>query len=68
MGERPIVALHFADFVTCRFDVIVSVAAKTLEERSRHHSSSGCPAGEQALALANALANRRESPCKTGVS
>lgn len=29
MGERPIVELQFADFVTCPFDVIVTVAAKT---------------------------------------
>jgi 2-oxoisovalerate dehydrogenase E1 component beta subunit len=29
MGERPVVELQFADFVTCPFDVIVSVAAKT---------------------------------------
>jgi 2-oxoisovalerate dehydrogenase E1 component beta subunit len=29
MGERPIVELQFADFVTCPFDTIVSVAAKT---------------------------------------
>jgi 2-oxoisovalerate dehydrogenase E1 component beta subunit len=29
MGERPIVELQFADFVTCAFDLIVTVAAKT---------------------------------------
>jgi 2-oxoisovalerate dehydrogenase E1 component beta subunit len=29
MGERPIVELQFADFVTCPFDLIVTVAAKT---------------------------------------
>ena len=29
MGERPIVELQFADFVSCPFDVIVTVAAKT---------------------------------------
>ena len=29
MGERPVVELQFADFVTCAFDVIVTVAAKT---------------------------------------
>ena len=29
MGERPVVELQFADFVTCPFDVIVTVAAKT---------------------------------------
>ena len=29
MGERPIVELQFADFVTCPFDMIVTVAAKT---------------------------------------
>jgi 2-oxoisovalerate dehydrogenase E1 component beta subunit len=29
MGERPIVELQFADFVTCPFDVIVTIAAKT---------------------------------------
>ena len=27
MGERPVVELQFADFVTCAFDVIVTVAA-----------------------------------------
>ena len=29
MGERPVVELQFADFATCAFDPIVSVAAKT---------------------------------------
>jgi 2-oxoisovalerate dehydrogenase E1 component beta subunit len=29
MGERPIVELQFADFVSCAFDPIVTVAAKT---------------------------------------
>jgi len=29
MGERPIVELQFADFVSCPFDSIVTVAAKT---------------------------------------
>jgi 2-oxoisovalerate dehydrogenase E1 component beta subunit len=29
MGERPVVELQFADFVTCPFDAIISVAAKT---------------------------------------
>jgi len=29
MGERPVVELQFADFVSCPFDAIVSVAAKT---------------------------------------
>lgn len=29
MGERPVVELQFADFVTCPFDPIVTVAAKT---------------------------------------
>jgi 2-oxoisovalerate dehydrogenase E1 component beta subunit len=29
MGERPVVELQFADFVTCPFDAIVTVAAKT---------------------------------------
>lgn len=29
MGERPVVELQFADFVTCPFDLIVTVAAKT---------------------------------------
>ncbi len=29
MGERPIVELQFADFVSCPFDAIVTVAAKT---------------------------------------
>ncbi len=29
MGERPIVELQFADFVTCPFDAIVTVGAKT---------------------------------------
>ena len=29
MGERPVVELQFADFVTCPFDVIVTLAAKT---------------------------------------
>jgi 2-oxoisovalerate dehydrogenase E1 component beta subunit len=29
MGERPVVELQFADFATCPFDVIVTVAAKT---------------------------------------
>jgi 2-oxoisovalerate dehydrogenase E1 component beta subunit len=29
IGERPVVELQFADFVTCPFDVIVTVAAKT---------------------------------------
>lgn len=29
MGERPVVELQFADFVSCPFDVIVNVAAKT---------------------------------------
>jgi 2-oxoisovalerate dehydrogenase E1 component beta subunit len=28
MGERPVVELQFADFVSCPFDAIVSVAAK----------------------------------------
>lgn len=29
MGERPVVELQFADFLSCPFDSIVSVAAKT---------------------------------------
>ena len=29
MAERPVVELQFADFVSCPFDVIVTVAAKT---------------------------------------
>ncbi len=29
MGERPVVELQFADFVSCPFDPIVTVAAKT---------------------------------------
>jgi 2-oxoisovalerate dehydrogenase E1 component beta subunit len=29
MGERPVVELQFADFITCPFDAIVSVSAKT---------------------------------------
>ena len=29
MGERPIVELQFADFISCPFDTIVTVAAKT---------------------------------------
>lgn len=29
MGERPVVELQFADFITCPFDMIVTVAAKT---------------------------------------
>lgn len=29
MGERPIVELQFADFVSCPFDAIVTLAAKT---------------------------------------
>jgi len=29
MGERPIVEFQFADFVSCAFDTLVSVAAKT---------------------------------------
>ena len=29
MGERPVVELQFADFISCPFDAIVSVAAKT---------------------------------------
>jgi 2-oxoisovalerate dehydrogenase E1 component beta subunit len=29
MGERPVVELQFADFVSCAFDTLVSVAAKT---------------------------------------
>jgi 2-oxoisovalerate dehydrogenase E1 component beta subunit len=29
MGERPIAELQFADFISCPFDMIVSVAAKT---------------------------------------
>jgi 2-oxoisovalerate dehydrogenase E1 component beta subunit len=29
MGERPVVELQFADFVSCAFDPIVTVAAKT---------------------------------------
>lgn len=29
MGERPVVELQFADFVTCPFDAIVTLAAKT---------------------------------------
>ncbi|MGZ8688681.1 MAG: alpha-ketoacid dehydrogenase subunit beta, partial [Gaiellaceae bacterium] len=29
MGERPVVELQFADFITCPFDQIVTVAAKT---------------------------------------
>ena len=36
MGERPIVELQFADFVSCAFDPIVTVAAKT-------HWRSGIP-------------------------
>src|SRR5205823_14567361 len=28
-GERPVVELQFADFVSCPFDAIVTVAAKT---------------------------------------
>jgi len=29
VGERPVVELQFADFISCPFDIIVSVAAKT---------------------------------------
>jgi len=29
MGERPVVELQFADFISCAFDSIVNVAAKT---------------------------------------
>jgi 2-oxoisovalerate dehydrogenase E1 component beta subunit len=29
MGERPVVELQFADFISCAFDPIVNVAAKT---------------------------------------
>ncbi len=29
MGDRPVVELQFADFATCAFDMIVTVAAKT---------------------------------------
>jgi 2-oxoisovalerate dehydrogenase E1 component beta subunit len=29
MGERPVVELQFADFITCAFDQIVTLAAKT---------------------------------------
>jgi 2-oxoisovalerate dehydrogenase E1 component beta subunit len=29
MGERPIAELQFADFITCPFDVLVTVGAKT---------------------------------------
>ncbi len=29
MGERPVVELQFADFITCAFDPIVTLAAKT---------------------------------------
>ena len=29
MGERPVVELQFADFISCPFDAIVTVAAKT---------------------------------------
>ena len=29
MGERPVVELQFADFISCPFDPIVTVAAKT---------------------------------------
>jgi len=29
VGERPVVELQFADFVTCPFDLVVTVAAKT---------------------------------------
>lgn len=29
MGERPVVELQFADFISCAFDQIVTVAAKT---------------------------------------
>ena len=29
MGDRPIVELQFADFISCAFDAIVTVAAKT---------------------------------------
>jgi 2-oxoisovalerate dehydrogenase E1 component beta subunit len=29
MGDRPVVELQFADFISCAFDQIVSVAAKT---------------------------------------
>src|SRR5262245_64233774 len=29
MGERPVVELQFADFASCPFDMIVTVAAKT---------------------------------------
>jgi 2-oxoisovalerate dehydrogenase E1 component beta subunit len=29
MGERPVVELQFADFATCPFDIILTVAAKT---------------------------------------
>jgi 2-oxoisovalerate dehydrogenase E1 component beta subunit len=29
VGERPVVELQFADFVSCPFDMIVTVAAKT---------------------------------------
>lgn len=29
MGERPVVELQFADFISCPFDMLVTVAAKT---------------------------------------
>lgn len=29
MGERPVVELQFADFLTCPFDIVMTLAAKT---------------------------------------
>ena len=52
MGERPVVELQFADFITCAFDPIVTVAAKThwrsgrrSRSRSAARPAAACAAG-----------------------
>ena len=61
MGERPVVELQFADFITCAFDPIVTVAAKT-------HWRSGqaipvtirCPPAAASAAARSTPARRRD--------
>jgi hypothetical protein len=35
MGEQPVAELQFADFISCPFDAIMNVGAKTLALRAR---------------------------------
>ena len=46
MGERPVAELQFADFITCAFDPIVTVGAKT-HWRSRHPAADRDPRADR---------------------